>query len=280
MEPSDARTLWQVLEPYHASVYFAPEGFEEYSALGLEGMGQGYFAARSAALGAASAELVTATFFNFHPALVASCIPAAWDIVSPGEVVAARLRVADRTLRRLLGDEVVEGAAVAESAGLARTASEGCTPQGRPLYAAQSSLPWPEPPHLALWHAISLLREFRGDGHIAAMVSQGIGPLTAIVVHGATGEFPVALLRMTRAWPDDEWDAEVARLQALGWLDGDGALTDVGTAARQGIEDATDRAAVAPWEHLGAAGCARLLELAAPLRAAVVDGGGAGFLRR
>ncbi|MEO7573569.1 MAG: hypothetical protein ABIX10_14140 [Acidimicrobiales bacterium] len=68
MQPSDARALWQGLEPYHSMIYFAPEGFEEYTVIGLEGMGQGYFAARSAAIGAATAEVVTATFFNFHPA--------------------------------------------------------------------------------------------------------------------------------------------------------------------------------------------------------------------
>lgn len=280
MQPSDARALWQGLEPYHAMIYFAPEGTEEYAALGLEGMGQGYFAARAAAMGAVPADVVTATFYNFHPALVASAIPAAWEIASPAEVLAARYRAVDRALHRLLPDDVLTGPEVAEAAALARTASEGCTPQGRPLYAGHASLPWPEQPHIALWHAIALLREFRGDGHIAALVTQGVGPLTAIVLHGATGEFPVALLRLTRAWPDAEWEAEVARLQVLGWLDPDEHLTEAGTAAKQAVEDATDAAAMAPWGHLGREGCARLLELGRPLSAAIVDAGGAGFLKR
>jgi len=280
MQPSDARALWQGLEPYHAMIYFAPEGTEEYAALGLEGMGQGYFAARAAAMGAVPADVVTATFYNFHPALVASAIPAAWEIASPAEVLAARYRAVDRALHRLLPDDVLTGPEVAEAAALARTASEGCTPQGRPLYAGHASLPWPEQPHIALWHAIALLREFRGDGHIAALVTQGVGPLTAIVLHGATGEFPVALLRLTRAWPDAEWEAEVARLQVLGWLDADEHLTEAGTAAKQAVEDATDAAAMAPWGHLGPEGCARLLELGRPLSAAIVDAGGAGFLKR
>ena len=280
MQPSDARDLWQGLEPLHAMIYFAPEGFEEYTAIGLEGMGQGYFAARAAAMGAVPAEVVTATFFNFHPALVASSIPAAWDIASPAEVLAARHRAVDRALRRLLPEEVLTGPEVAEALTLARAASEGCTPQGRPLYAAHASLPWPEAPHVALWHAIALLREFRGDGHIAAMVTHGMGPLTAIVLHGATGEFPVALLKLTRAWPEADWDAEVTRLQALGWLDDDEQLTATGRAARASIEDATDAAALAPWDHLGSDGCARLLELGRPLSAAIIDAGGAGFLQR
>ncbi len=280
MQPSDARALWQGLEPYHAMIYFAPEGFEEYTAIGLEGMGQGYFAARAAAMGAVPAEVVTATFYNFHPALVASSIPDAWDIASPATVLSARYRAVDRALRRLLPEDALTGPDLAEAAALARTASEGCTTPGRPLYAAHASLPWPDEPHVALWHAIALLREFRGDGHIAAMVVQEMGPLTAIVLHGATGEFPVQLLKLTRAWPEPEWDAEVSRLQALDWLDADEQLTDTGTAARQALEDATDRAALAPWEHLGAEGCARLLEVGRPLAMAIVDAGGAGFLTR
>lgn len=280
MPPIDARALWRGLEPYHSMIYFAPEGPEEYSALGLEGFGQGYFAARSAALGAVPGEVVTATFYNFHPALVQSLIPAAWAIASPADVLAARYRAVDRALHRMLPEDVLTGAAVAEAAALARTASEGCTPPGRPLYAAHASLPWPDAPHLALWHAIALLREFRGDGHIAALVTQGVGPLTAIVMHGATGEFPKDLLQLTRAWPSEEWDAETARLQAIGWLDADEQLTAAGLAARAAVEDATDAAATAPWEHLGAEGCARLLEVGAPLAAAIVDAGGGGFLRK
>jgi hypothetical protein len=266
--------MWRALEPYHGAIYFAPEGAEEYAAIGLEPGMMGYFASRSAALGPVPAEVVIATFFNFNPDLVRSVIPKAWSLASPEAVIAARRRAADRCLRRMLGDDVVDGNEVAEAAMLARTASEGCFPAGRPLYAAHAALDWPDEPHLALWHAIALLREFRGDGHIAALVAAGIDPLTALVLHGGAGEVPAALLRSTRQWPEDDWDARSNELRAQGVLDAHGLLTEQGKAWRQGVEDTTDVIALAPWEHLGADGCARLRELGKDLSRAIIAAGG------
>ena len=274
MEPADARRMWRALEPYHGAIYFAPEGAEEYAAVGLEPGMMGYFASRSAALGPVPAEVVIATFFNFNPDLVRSVIPRAWTLASPEAIIAARMRAADRSLRRMLGDGVVEGNEVAEAAMLARTASEGCFPAGRPLHAAHAALPWPDEPHLALWHAVSLLREFRGDGHIAALVASGIDPLTALVLHGGTGEVPPAILRATRQWPEEEWDARANDLRSQGILDAQGMLTEEGKALRQGVEDTTDVIALAPWDHLAADGCARLRELGKDLSRAIVAAGG------
>jgi hypothetical protein len=274
MEPADARRLWRALEPYHGTIYFAPEGAEEYTAIGLEPGMMGYFASRSAALGPVPAEVVIATFFNFHPDLVRSVIPKAWTLASPQAIIEARLRVVDRCLRRLLGDDVVDGNEVAEAAMLARSASEGCFPAGRPLYAAHAALDWPEAPHLALWHAVSLLREFRGDGHIAALVAAGIDPLTALVLHAGVGEIPAAILRGTRQWSEDDWEVRTNELRSEGLLDAAGLLTEEGRALRQGVEDTTDAIALAPWELLGADGCARLRELGKDLSRAIVAAGG------
>jgi hypothetical protein len=266
--------MWRALEPYHGSIYFAPEGAEEYTAIGLEPGMMGYFASRSAALGPVPAEVVIATFFNFNPDLVRSVIPKAWTLASPEAIIAARLRAADRSLRRMLGDDVVAGNEVAEAAMLARTASEGCFPAGRPLYAAHAALAWPDEPHLALWHAISLLREFRGDGHIAALVAAGIDPLSALVLHGGVGEVPAAILRSTRQWSEDDWEERSNQLRVDGLLDADGLLTEQGKALRQGVEDATDAIALAPWELLGADGCTRLRELGKDLSRAILAAGG------
>src|SRR3954452_23666139 len=126
MEPNDARRLWRALEPYHGTIYFAPEGAEEYAAIGLEPGMMGYFASRSAALGPVPAEVVIATFFNFNPDVVRAAIPKAWTLASPADIIAARMRGADRSLRRLLGDDVAVGEDVQAAAALARTASEGC----------------------------------------------------------------------------------------------------------------------------------------------------------
>lgn len=271
--PDDARRMWRALETYHGMIYFAPEAAEEYEAIGIEPGPMGYFASRAAAMGPVPGEVVVATFFNFEPSLVTGVIPRAWSLASPEAVRAARRRAVDKTLRRMLGDDVVESDEVAEAAALAATAAEACTAPGRPLYAAHAALDAPSEPHLALWHAATLLREFRGDGHIAALVAHGIGPLTALLLHAGTGMVPPAALRSTRAWPDDQWDGELARLQALGWLDGEGALVGDGEAVRAEVEADTDAAAVAPYAHLGADGCARLREIGKQLSRTIAGSG-------
>ncbi|MGZ4693011.1 MAG: SCO6745 family protein [Acidimicrobiales bacterium] len=276
VEPIVARKMHRTLEPYHGVVYFSPEAAARYRALGLADRQMGYFASRAAAMGPVPGEVVVATFFNFAPAEVLRCIPAAWDRATPAAVLEARLAGIDETLRRIIGDDL-DGAGVAEAADLARTATEACTAEGRPLYAGHRSLPWPDPPHLVLWHALSLLREHRGDGHIAAMVVEGVDGCEALVIHGATGEVPAAVLQASRARTDDEWAAAEARLRDRGWLDADGALTEAGRAHRQWVEDRTDQLALAPWQHLGLDGCNRLRELVRPLSKAIVASGTLGF---
>ena len=270
MERIDARRMWRALEVIHGMVYFAPEANEEFAAVGLETDGRmGYFASRSAPMGAVAADVVIATFYNFHPDLVRGVIPRAWTLAAPADVLAARHRAVDRALSRMLDSDAPVGDALA----LACVATEACTVAGRPLYAGHASLQWPDEPRVALWHAISLLREFRGDGHIAALVTHGVAPLPALVLHAASGDVPVKTLRATRQWPEDAWDAEVARLQDVGWIDGDGALTAEGTALRQSYEDQTDDLALAPWEHLGAERCAQLRELGKVMSRQIVAAG-------
>ena len=276
MDPSVARKTWRTLEPYHGLVYFAPEPVAAYAAVGVVGR-SGYFASRAAPMGAVPTEVVQATFFNFNPSLVATAMEGAWSAASPAQVLAARLEGADHALRAALGDGSLEGPEVAEAAQLARTAAEACTVEGRPLYAGHAALAWPEPPHLRLWHAISLLREFRGDGHIACLVVEGLGGCDALVLHGASGEVAPSVLQASRAWPDDDWAAASARLAARGWLDGEGALSEEGRAARQRIEDRTDALALPPWESLGDEGCERLRTLVRPLSKAIVASGAFGF---
>lgn len=273
MDSIVARKCWRTLEPYHGFIYFAPEATEAYNEVGLE-PAQHYFASRAAPMGPVAAEVVIATFYNFHPPLVHAAIPGAWERASPDAIVAARLSAADVVLRRVLGDDVAS-AAVAEAADLARAAADATGPAaGRPLYAAHAALPWPDDAHLVLWHAITVLREFRGDGHIAALVADGVGPREALVMHGASGDVPSAVLKATRSWPDDEWSAAEEALRSRGWLAADGSLTDEGARHRQWVEDRTDELALAPWEALGEDRCTRLRELVRPLSKAIVDSRG------
>lgn len=277
MQPSVARSMWRALEPVHAMIYFAAEAQEEYAGLGLDVKGNqawGYFPARAAAFGRVGPGTVQATFFNFSRIAVEFGLSGVWDTTTPEALVDARRRGADRALRRMCGD-LLDDPSVVEAAALARTASEGCTPYGRPVYAAHADLSWPEVPHLALWHAITLLREHRGDGHIAALVTEGVSGLEAAVLHVALGDmWTKEPLRKTRGYSEDEWQRGVDGLVARGWLTPDAQFTDAGRAHRQHVEDLTDTLALPPWEHLGEDGCARLRELVRPLAKAVLDAGG------
>src|SRR5690606_39515853 len=71
--------------------------------------------------------------------------------------------------------EAAEAPELIELAALVREAAELCPPEGRPLFAAHADLPWPDGPVAAVWHGATLLREFRGDGHVAALVAEEIG---------------------------------------------------------------------------------------------------------
>lgn len=207
---SSARTAWRVLEPYHAMIYFAPEAREAYAAAGLKGYWMGYFASRAAPLGAVPASVVTATFFNFHPRMVARAIPDAWRFSSPERVLEARLHAADAALRRLLGAQIAS-ADVAEAAELAREAATSCSIAGRPLFAAYYDLPWPIEPHLVLWHAATLLREFRGDGHVVALLAEGLDGCEAHVTQVGTGNVPREVLQPNRSWSTHLPSPRIAR---------------------------------------------------------------------
>jgi hypothetical protein len=279
VDPVVARKTWRTLEPFHGLIYFAPEATERYAALGIDGRA-GYFASRAAAMGPVSADVVIATFFNFNPDLVRAAIPGAWHVSSPEKILAARLDAADAALRRALGD-TVGAPEMARAAALARTAAEAACGQlpGRPLFAAHVELDWPDEPHLVLWHAQTLLREYRGDGHIAALTAAGLTGVEALVVHAATGEVAAEVLKATRAWSDEQWAAGVESVRSRGWLtDGDELrLSPSGATHRQDVEDTTDRLAVHAYSRLGDDACSELRALARPFSQAVVASGTFGF---
>lgn len=262
LPPRAGRRCHNALNPLHSCVYFSPDLGKEFAELGVDDASRVYFAARGAALGAVGAGTVTATFYNFNHDLVARHLPSVWSEITPRAALDARLRAADSTLRRVLGEETVASPEMAEAAGLALRAAEACTRHARPLYAAHADLPVPDEPHLAYWHAATLLREHRGDGHLAALLSAGLDPLEALVSHTATGKgMAPRWILATRGWRRTDWDAAVERLRERGVLDAEGELTGTGTALRAELEEATDRMDAAPYEHLGADGVARLTEL-------------------
>jgi hypothetical protein len=271
-DPAMVARAHRAVEPLHSHLYFAPEHDERFSGIGLKPGRMSYFAGRSAPMGAVGAGVVTATFYNFSPSLVAHMIPRAWTLAAPEQVLAARLDAARASLTRLLGNDA-DSAEVTELAGLLRDACEVLTPEGRPLYAAHADLPWPEEPLLALWHGATLLREYRGDGHIAALLHAGLTGLEALITHTATGRgFTEPAARATRGWRDEQWASSCAALADRGLLD-DAGLTDDGASLRSRIEAQTDALSADPWLLLGAEGTARVIELGRGLARTMVGNG-------
>ena len=254
----------------HGFIYFAPEASEEFDALSLPA-DHHYFASRGAALGPVSAEVIVATFYNFNPALVAAVIPAAWSFVDPTEIQQARTRAAGRALRRVEPD--LDAELLAEATDIAGQMIAGVGDAGRPLAAGNRATPEPDEPWERLWQRITILREWRGDAHVATLVAAPADPIEALILHAATGIVPKVALTATRQWSDEQWDAGVARLVARGLVQEDESFTEMGEAFRADIERRTNRAALPLVEAVGPDRAARLIDLLKPVRRALLDGG-------
>jgi hypothetical protein len=232
----------------------------------------GYFAGRAAPMGAVGAEAVFATFYNFSIAHVSRAIPDAWTFAPPRAALEARQRGATAALQRgFAGRDLTE--AVETAAALARAAADSAPMEGRTLFAANRALPWPTEPTAALWHASTLLREHRGDGHVAALAAAGIGGREANVLQTAAGNVPREVFQVARHYDDAEWDSVSAVLIDRELVGTDGKLTAQGKDVRDDIEYRTDRAALTAYDFLDDEQLQQLLDALAPLARAVIATG-------
>lgn len=272
MEPN-ARRLWKLLEPIHAVGYFSPEPIALLKEAGYRGYWMGYFAARSAPLGAVPAEVVHAVFYNFALSHVSRALPDAWTYASPEAAHEARRSGAVAALRRHLG-ALADSDDVARAAALASRAALSAPLEGRSLYAALRSLPVAEDPLTLLWDAATLLREHRGDGHVSALLAAGIGGRESHVFHAlATGLSP-SVYATSRNIHETEWDTLVSGLRSRGLVTSDGgSLTDAGRETKAGIESTTDALAATAYASLEEAEVEELIALLRPLTKAVVASG-------
>ncbi|MFV8247344.1 SCO6745 family protein [Mycolicibacterium peregrinum] len=245
--PALARRFFERLEPVHGVTYFAPEPRAALDAAGYRGFWMGYFASRSAPLGIVAPEVVTAAFYNFTAERVAKALPAVWDIASPATLLQMRSETAVAALRR---SGVTDSESTRRAAELTAKAARTAPLEGRPLYAANQALPWPEEPIAKLWHAVTLLREQRGDSHIAVLVAEGISGRESNVLHAAAGRVPREMIMRSRDYDDEQWEQYVERLRSRGWLDSRGELTDAGRDIKQAVEDRTDELSVAALDAL------------------------------
>jgi hypothetical protein len=244
-----ARRLHRLVEPIHLVTYFSGEPTDALMALGLRNYWDGYFAGRAAPLGRVPAGVVHAVFYNFADGEVARHIPRVWGTVTPEAALAAREQGSVAALRRILGD-LADAPPLARAADLATKAATGAPTEGRVLYAALRALPLPEEPVARLWHAATLLREHRGDGHIAALVAGGIGGTQAHVLHALSENIPAEKFGRVHHLAADRLAKVVDGMRARGLIDASGGLSDAGRKTKERIESVTDELAAPAYSSL------------------------------
>ncbi|MCR6489182.1 MarR family transcriptional regulator [Amycolatopsis sp. OK19-0408] len=263
-----ARRMYDLVEPLGLVPYFADESDEALMALGLRHPWDAYFAGRAAPLGRdVPADVVHAIFYNFAPGEVARHIPRIWELTTPEAALAARERGCVAGIRRILG-ELADAPGVARAADLLLRAATSARVEGRPLYAALRAVPVPEEPVARLWHAATLLREHRGDGHIAALLAEGIGGTEAHVLHALSIGMPAHEFGRVHHLPAAQLAAVVDGMRARGLIETDGWLTPAGRATKERVEALTDRLAEAPYDALGPEELDRLVADLEPIAAA------------
>lgn len=258
------RSLYSRLDTLHAFVYFRPESGLNFAGLGFSGMAS-YFASRAAPLGQVTPATVTATFYNFSPATIDKAMDGLWAVASPEQVIETRFASADQALRAMLGD-LVESAEMRRAAELLRRVAEAVETPGRPIAAANAALDWPDAPHLQVFHAMTILREYRGDAHVAALVLEGVGPLETLVLDVVAGRAKMAgaMVQATRGWSDDDWAAGFEALKQRGLISAEENLNDDGLALRERLEELTDEASLGVWSVLTDDEVAEVDELTRP----------------
>ncbi|MDQ2679018.1 MAG: MarR family transcriptional regulator [Actinomycetota bacterium] len=246
-----ARRMFELVEPIGAIPYSADEPNEAMFALGFTDFWDTYFAGRAAPLGAVPAAVVDALFYNFAPGEVARHIPKVWRTTTPEQAIAARQRGCVTALRRILGADL-DAPEVARAADLLLTAATSAPIDGRPMYAALRTLPVPDEVVARLFHAASLLREHRGDGHIAALMVDGIGGLESHVLASLDMGLPAASFGRIHHLPAAQLDIVIGGLRDRGLVGDDGWLSATGQAVKRRVESLTDDLAAPPYECLAA----------------------------
>ncbi|MBM4792149.1 hypothetical protein HXP44_08805 [Streptomyces sioyaensis] len=235
-----ARSLWLLTEPLHAVCYFDDHCRGMGKDLGLKGFWMGYFAARTAPMGALEPAAATAVLGVFAPGMVARALPAAWSVVSPAHVLDERGSRAARALRGI--DPELEGRA-AELLPPLQAIVDDAPGTARPLFAANRALCDHADPVERLWQLVTAVREFRGDAHLAVLADEGLDGCEALVLAAASGRVPRDTMRQDRGWSEEEWAAAADRLRARDLVDARGDATEHGRRERERIEAATDRLA-------------------------------------
>src|ERR1700745_3871660 len=235
---SMARRMFELVEPIGVIPYAADEPNETMFALGFTNYWDTYFAGRAAPLGTATPEVVDALFYNFAPGEVARHIPKVWRTTTPKAAISARKRGGVKALRRILGDRV-DTPAFARAAELLMKAATSAPFEGRPMYAALRAIPIPDDVVARLFHAGSLLREHRGDGHIAALMIEGVGGLEAHVLVALDTGMSAEKFGRIHHLPAAQLAAVIDGMRDRGLIGDDGWLSGPGRGGQQRGEAST-----------------------------------------
>ncbi|MFI7693415.1 MarR family winged helix-turn-helix transcriptional regulator [Nonomuraea sp. NPDC049655] len=238
----------ELIEPI-ATATFSEVANEAFLAVGMRNYWDGYFAGRAAPLGLAPAEVVHAVFYNFADGEVARHIPWVWGKITPQEAITVREQGSTAALRQRIG-ELAGSPGLARAADLATRAALSAPTEGRPLYAGLRALDVPEEPVARLWHAATLLREHRGDGHNAALVAHGIGGTEAHVLMAVSLGMRAEEFGRIHHLPKARLTAVVDGLRDRGLVDAAGGFTDAGRETKQRIEALTDELAAPAYDVL------------------------------
>jgi hypothetical protein len=259
--------MFELVEPIGA-VTFSEVPNEAFLALGMRNYWDGYFAGRAAPLGLAPAEVVHAVFYNFADGEVARHIPWVWGKTTPAEAIAVREQGSAAALRQMIG-ELADSPGLVRVAELATRAALSAPTEGRALYAGLRALDVPEEPVARLWHAATLLREHRGDGHNAALQAHGIGGTEAHVLLALSLDMRAEQFGRLHHLPSAQLAAVVDGLRDRGLVDAAGGFTDAGRQVKKRIEALTDELAAPPYDVLSAAELDELVAGLEPIAAAI-----------
>src|SRR3954471_18221572 len=266
---STARRMFELVEPIGVIPYSADEPNEAMFALGFTNYWDTYFAGRAAPLGRVAAEIVDALFYNFAPGEVARHIPKVWETTTPEAAIAARQKGCVQALRRILGDHI-DSPAFARATDLLLRAATSAPYEGRPMYAALRAIPIPDDGVARLFHAAALLREHRGDGHIAALMAEGVGGLEAHVLLALDMGMPAEKFGRIHHLPPAQLTAVVEGMRDRNLIGADGWLSEAGRSVKQRVEELTDDLAAKPYESLEPAELDELMAALEPLATRLV----------
>jgi len=266
-----ARSLRDAIEPFHSICYFTDEVKARYIELGMHPWAS-YFGQRAAPMGAVTAPVVTATFYGFSPSLVEKSVPAVWDRISPADAWADRVRSVGIVLDRAVAG-LIEPSDLDRAIATGEQLVDAFVPGGRPLGSAHAVMPRPSDPLQHLWVVVSALREYRGDGHVAALVAAGVEPIESMVTSTGFSNLSMRFHRRGRGWTEEQWNAGVERARARGWIDETGSMTAEGIAVREDVERSTDAAMDTVLAATTPEDLAALIDTVGTLSSAVIRAG-------